>query len=70
VEEPNSTKLPRNQGKKTKIEMQGEFKKISSLTHDRELEEAAEAWLLNINRYFQVYDCSNNLKAKLAIFQL
>ena len=30
----------------------------------------AEAWLLNMNKYFQVYEYNNNLKARLAIYQL
>eukprot|EP00253_Pinus_taeda_P027714 PITA_27714 len=37
---------------------------------DREQEEAAEAWLINMNKYFQLYEYDHNLKARLAIFQL
>eukprot|EP00253_Pinus_taeda_P030673 PITA_30673 len=33
-------------------------------------EEAAEAWLINMNKYFQLYKYDHNLKAHLAIFQL
>lgn len=34
------------------------------------MEEAAEAWLINMNKYFQLYEYDHNLKARLAIFQL
>jgi len=30
----------------------------------------AEAWILNINKYFQVYEYNNKLKACLDIYQL
>ena len=29
-----------------------------------------ESWLININKYFQVYEYSRNLKSRLAIYQL
>ena len=56
--------------KKQKVELQGEFWKIEHPTFDREVEEVAEAWLINMNKYFQFYEYSNNLKAHLAIYQL
>ena len=56
--------------KKQKVELQGEFRKIKLLTFDGVEEEVAEAWLINMNKYFQVYDDNNNLKARLAIYQL
>ena len=37
---------------------------------DGESEEFVEAWLLNIKRHFQVYRYDDNLRARLAIFQL
>jgi len=37
---------------------------------DREQEEAAEAWFINMNKYFQLYEYDHNLKVRLAIFQL
>ena len=52
------------------IEMQGEFKKLRLTTFDGESEEKNEAWLLNIKRYFQVYRYDNNLRERLAIFQM
>ena len=30
----------------------------------------AEAWLINMNKYFQVYEYKSNLTARLAIYQL
>ena len=33
-------------------------------------EEVAEAWLINMNKYFQLYDYNGKLKAQLAIYQL
>ena len=56
--------------KRQKVELQGEFRKIKPPTFDGEVEEAAEAWLININKYFQVYEYNSNLKARLAIYQL
>ena len=50
------------------VELQGEFKKLRPPTFDGELEEAIEAWLLNIKRYFHVYRYDDNLRACLAIF--
>eukprot|EP00253_Pinus_taeda_P026215 PITA_26215 len=56
--------------KRQKMELQGEFRKIKPPQFDGEQEEAAEAWLININKYFQLYEYDQNLKARLAIFQL
>ena len=56
--------------KKQKVELKGEFQKIKPPTFDGEVEEVAEAWLINMNKYFQVYEYSSNLKAILAIYQL
>eukprot|EP00253_Pinus_taeda_P006899 PITA_06899 len=56
--------------KKQKVELQGEFRKIKPPHFDGEQEEAAEAWIINMNKYFQLYEYDNNLKARLAIFQL
>eukprot|EP00253_Pinus_taeda_P018771 PITA_18771 len=47
-----------------------EFRKIKPPHFDREQEEAAEAWLINMNKYFQLYEYDHYLKARLAIFQL
>ena len=52
------------------MELHGEFKKIKPPRFDGEKEEVAEAWLINMNKYFQVYDYDNGLKARLAIYQL
>eukprot|EP00253_Pinus_taeda_P031463 PITA_31463 len=52
------------------MELQGEFRKIKPPHFDGEQEEAAEAWLINMNKYFQLYEYDHNLKARLAIFQL
>lgn len=56
--------------KRQRIELQGEFRKIKPPHFDEEQEEAAEAWLININKYFQLYEYDHNLKAQLAFFQL
>ena len=52
------------------MELQGEFQNIKPPTFDGEAEEVAEAWLINMNKYFQFYEYSSNLKARLAIYQL
>lgn len=56
--------------KSQRVELQGEFRKIKPPHFDGEQEEAAEAWLINMNKYFQLYEYDHNLKARLAIFQL
>ena len=56
--------------KRQKVELQGEFQKIKPPTFDGVEEEVAEAWMINMNRYFQVNEYNNNLKAKLALYQL
>eukprot|EP00253_Pinus_taeda_P020750 PITA_20750 len=56
--------------KRQRMELQGEFRKIKPPHFDGESEEAAEAWLINMNKYFQVYEYDHHLQARLAIFQL
>ena len=56
--------------KNKKVECQGELWKIKPPTFDGEDEEAVEAQLINMNKYFQVYEYNNNLKFRLAIYQL
>lgn len=51
-----------------KIELQGEFKKIIYPTFDGEVEEVVEAWLINMNKYFQIYKYDNTLKDRLMIY--
>ena len=52
------------------MELQGEFQKIKPPTFDGVEEEVVEAWLINMNKYFQVYEYNSNLKARLDIYQL
>lgn len=56
--------------KRKKVELQGEFQKIKPPLFNGEQEEVTEAWLINMNKYFQLYEYNHNLKARLAIFQL
>ena len=35
-----------------------------------ESEEVAEAWLIDMNKYFQIYDYNDKLKAQLEIYQI
>ena len=53
-----------------KKELQGEFRKIKPPSYDGEKEEDAEAWLLNMIKYFQVYEYESNLKVILVVYQL
>ena len=39
-----------------RVELQGEFRKIKPPHFDGEQEEAAEAWIINMNKYFQLYE--------------
>ena len=44
-------------------ELIGEFKKIRPPNFDGEIEEGEESWLLNMGKYFQIYNYSRNLSA-------
>eukprot|EP00253_Pinus_taeda_P018243 PITA_18243 len=69
-EERSDNVYEQQTSKKQRMELQGEFRKIKPPHFDGEQEEAAEAWLINMNKYFQLYEYDHNLKARLAIFQL
>eukprot|EP00253_Pinus_taeda_P018433 PITA_18433 len=69
-EDHSDNVLEQQTSKRQKMELQGEFRKIKPPLFDGEQEEAVEAWLININKYFQLYEYDQNLKARLAIFQL
>jgi hypothetical protein len=58
--------------RKTIDHLEGEFKKIKPATFDGEsrTEEEAEAWLLDIKKYFQIYNYSSNMKFGMAIYNL
>ena len=60
-----SLKIHYKLGKKPKMELQGEYKKIKLPTYDGEFEEAKKACILNINKYYQVYDYLLNWKLNL-----
>lgn len=51
------------------MELQGDFRKIKPPSFDGEREEDAEEWLLNMIKYFKVYDYESNMKAHLDIYQ-
>ena len=55
---------------KNKKELQCEFGKIKPPSYNGEKEEDVETWLLNMIKYFQVYEYERNLRARLAIYQL
>ena len=52
--------------------LEGEFKKIKLATFNGEsrTEEEAEAWLLDIKKYFQIYNYSSNMKVRMDIYNL
>ena len=53
-------------------EIFGEFRKIKPPTFNGEFEkgEEAESWLSRMKKYFQIYNYSNQLKARMAIYNL
>ena len=53
-------------------EILGEFKKIKPPTFNGEIEkrEESEPWLSRMKKYFQIYNYSNQLKARMAIYNL
>ena len=64
----NETQNSKNQvktGGKRKVDhLEGEFKKIKPTSFNRESKtgEEVEAWLLDIKKYFQIYNYSSNMK--------
>jgi hypothetical protein len=52
--------------------LEGEFKKIKPATLDGESKtgEEVEAWLLDIKKYFHIYNYSSNMKVRMAIYNL
>ena len=62
--------LVQQEVKKQKVELEGVFWKIKAPIFDGESEEVAEAWFINMNKYFQVHKYRSNLKSRLAIYQL
>lgn len=58
-------------GKKNQnTELQVDFKKIKPPTFDEKVEEYLEVWIINMNKYFQIYEYDNNLKTMLDIEQI
>ena len=66
----DGTKIDRKRKQVDHLEL--EFKKIKPTTFDGESRtgEEAEAWLLNIKKYFQIYNYSNSMKVRMAIYNL
>jgi len=52
--------------------LEGEFKRIKPTIFDGESRtgEEEEAWLLDIKKYFQIYNYSSNMKVRMAIYNL
>jgi hypothetical protein len=68
----NENKTIPDKKRKQVDHLEGEFKKIKPATFDGEsgTGEEVEAWLLDIKKYFQIYDYSTNMKVKMAIYNL
>jgi hypothetical protein len=52
--------------------LEGEFNKIKPCTFDGEsrTREESKAWLLDIKKYFQIYNYSSHMKVRMAIYNL
>jgi hypothetical protein len=61
--------IPDKKRKQT-YHLEGEFKKIKPATFDGESKtrEEVEAWLLDIKKYFQIYNYSSNMKIIIDIY--
>ena len=59
-------------GKRKIDHLEGEFKKIKPTNFGGESKtgEEAKAWLLDIKKYFQIYNYSSNMKVRMAIYNL
>jgi hypothetical protein len=65
--------LVRQQRRKQEVySLQGELRKLKppSLYGEREREDDVEAWLLGLQRYFQLHNYSSNLEARIATYHL
>ena len=53
-------------------EISGEFKKIKPPTFNGETKKGgeAESWLSRMKKYFQIYNCFNQQKARMAIYNI
>lgn len=67
-----STSSPKTSKRNPYEELTGEFRKIKPPTFNGEVEkgEEVEAWLSGMKNYFQIYNYSNKLKEKMAIYNL
>lgn len=50
--------------------LHGEFKKIKPSLFEGESEEVVEAWMINTGKYFQIYEYTDKLKARIVVYQL
>ena len=59
-------------GKRKVDHLEGEFKKVKPTNFDGESTtgEEVEAWMLDIKKYFQIYNYSNNVKVRMQIYNL
>jgi hypothetical protein len=70
---PSAEDTTKGDRKRKQIDhLEGEFKKIKPATFDGESRtgEEAEARLLDIKKYFQIYNYFNNMKVRMAIYNL
>lgn len=61
---------PSKKSKNYETKLEGEFEKVKFPTFDGETKEGVKSWLLNMTKYFQVYNYPSNLKARLVVYQL
>ena len=68
----NSESSPPKRRHKPYEELSREFKKIKPPTFNGEVEsgEEAEAWLSGMRKYFHIYNYSDRLKSRMAIYNL
>ena len=71
-ETQNSENQVKTGGKRKVDHLEGEFKKNKPTTLDGEskIREEAEYWLLDIKKYFQIYNYSSNMKVRMAVYNL
>ena len=71
-ENQNSENQVKTAEKRKVDHLEGEFKKIKPTNFDGESKtgEEAEAWLLDIKKYFQIYNYSSNMKVRMAVYNL
>jgi len=60
----------KKQKSEPQTKLQGEFKKIEPSLFEGESKEAEEASLIDMGKYFQIYEYNDKMRERLTVYQL